>query len=81
MAVVRKGDRKKTGMKGTKGAKGKKFPVSSKAQAMSAIKLRGHGKGVNPSAVLSHVARSPFGNDPGVKAAIARAREADRKKK
>lgn len=81
MAKVTAGDRKQTGMKSTKGSSGKKFPVATKAQAISAIKLRGHGKGVSSSAVLSHVARSKFGNDPGIKAAIARAREADRKKK
>lgn len=79
MAKVTAKQRKKSGMKG-KGKKGK-YPVSTKAQALSAIKLRHHGKNVSASAVLSHVARSKFGSDPQVKAAIKRARERDRKKK
>ena len=81
MAKVRAGDRTKTGLRGTKGSSGKKFPVATKAQAKSAIKLRGKGKGVSKSAVLSHVASSKFGNDPEIKAKIAKARKADRGKK
>lgn len=71
MAKVRKGDRKKTGMKGGK------FPVATRAQALSAIRLRHNGKGVSASAVLAHVARSKFGNDPAVKKAIKKARQVD----
>jgi len=45
--------RKKSGMK----KKGGKFPVFDVKSAMSAIKLRHHGKGVSAAAVLSKVAR------------------------
>ena len=71
MAVVRPGDRKKTGMRGGK------FPVATVAQCLSAIKLRGKGKGVSKSAVLNHVGRSPCAKNPRVKAALARARAVD----
>lgn len=71
--------RKKTGIKSGKN-KGK-YPLATKSQALSAIKLRHHGKGVSAASVLSRVARSKFGKDPSVKAAIKRAREADKKRK
>jgi len=50
MATVKPGDREKTGMKGGK------FPVSTEAQCISAVKLRNHGKGVSGSSVLAHAA-------------------------
>ena len=80
MAKVRPGDRKKTGMKGGKSKKGK-YPVATVAQCLSAIRLRHNGKGVSAAAVLAHVARSPMGKSPRVKAALARARRKDRGKK
>jgi len=70
--------RKKTGIKS--GPNKGKYPLSTKQQALSAIKLRHHGKGVSASSVLSRVARSKWGKDPAVKAALQRAREKDRKK-
>lgn len=76
MAVVRPGDRKKTGMKG--GSKSGKFPVATVAQCLSAIKLRGKGKGISKTAVLNHVARSKAAKDPRVQAALRRARLVDR---
>lgn len=81
MAKVRKGDRKKTGIKGTKGAKGKKYPVATVAQCLSAIKLRHSGKGVGAARVLSHVARSKHGSSSSVKAALKKARAKDTGKK
>jgi len=55
MAEVKSGDREEHGMKGGK------YPVATAAQAMSAIKLRHHGKGVSASAVLSHVLSAAAG--------------------
>jgi len=75
MAKVRAGDRKATGMKG-KGKTGK-YPVATVAQCLSAIKLRGHGKGVGKKGVLAHVARSKHGSNPRVKAALKKARAKD----
>jgi hypothetical protein len=51
MAKVRKGDRKRTGFK--KGAAKGKYPMSTEAQCVSAVKLRHHGKGVGSSAILT----------------------------
>lgn len=66
--------RKKTGMKN--GA----YPVSTKSQALSAIKLRHNNKqGISAASVLNHVARSKWGSDPEVKAKIKTAREKDKK--
>ena len=79
MATVKPGDREKTGFK-KKGVKGK-YPMATKAQVLSAIRLRHHGHGVSASEVLGKAAKSKFGSDPQVKAAIQRARERDRKKK
>lgn len=75
-------DRKKTGMRKS-GAKGK-YPVATKAQMVSAIKLRHHGKGTSASAVLSHVAaaaRRKGYKDILAKVAAARKRDRARKKK
>lgn len=69
-AKVTEADRKKTGI----GKQGK-FPVNSVAQALSALKLRGHGKGVSAATVIGHVARSKFASNPQVKAALKRARQ------
>lgn len=51
MAVVRPGDRKKTGFKSGK-AKGK-YPMATQAQCRSAVRLRHHSKSVGAGAVLS----------------------------
>ena len=79
MAVVRPGDRKKTGIKrrGKPGA----FPVATVAQCLSAIRLRGKGKGISPAQVLAHVARSPAAKNPRVQAALRNARARDRQRK
>ncbi len=71
--------RRETGIKS--GANKGKYPLATKSQALSAIKLRHHGKGVSASSVLSRVARSKWGKDPQVKAALKRARQADSRRK
>ena len=71
--------RRKYGMKG-RGKRGK-FPVFSQRSAMSALRLRGRGKGVSRSSVIAKVSR--WANKTGnktVKAAVKRARASDRKK-
>lgn len=76
MARVTAEDRKKTGMKGGK------YPVNTKAQARSAIRLRHHGKGVSAAAVLRHVsavARRRGWQD--ILKAVATARERDKKRR
>jgi hypothetical protein len=79
MAKVTAKDRKKSGMRG--GSKGGKYPVATKAQARSAIKLRHHGKGVSASAVLAHVARKARSKGwADILAAVKNARARDRKK-
>ena len=76
MAKVKAGDRKKAGMRGGK------YPVATKAQARSAIKLRHHGKGVSASAVLAHVARKARAKGwADILAAVKSARARDRKRK
>lgn len=68
--------RKKAGMKG--GEKSGKFPVFDQTSAMSAIKLRHHGKGVSASAVLNKVASwARRTNNKTVLNAVAAARAAD----
>jgi hypothetical protein len=71
--------RKETGIKSGKG-KGK-YPLATKRQALSAINLRHHGKGVSASSVLSRVSKSKWGKDPQVRSALRRAREADAKRR
>ena len=71
--------RKKTGIKSGK-SKGK-YPLATKRQALSAIKLRHHGKGVSASSVLARVSKSKWGRDPRVRAAIKRARKVDSTRK
>lgn len=74
-------DRKKTGMSKT-GTKGKKYPVATKAQMNSAIRLRHHGKGVSASAVLAHVAAAARRKGyKDVLAKVAEARKKDRARK
>lgn len=72
--------RRRYGMRGR--GKSGKFPVFDERSAMSALKLRHHGKGVSASAVIAKVARwaRAHGNKR-VLAAVKRAREADRKRK
>lgn len=67
--------RKKTGTKGGK------YPVFDQKSCISAVKLRHHGKGVSASAVLAKASAWASRNNCGpCKAAIQRAREADRKR-
>ena len=69
--------RKKAGMKGA-GKEGK-FPVFDHHSAMSALKLRHHGKGVSASAVVAKV--RAWASRAGDKVALAAAKaaaEADR---
>ena len=69
--------RRKHGMRGSG-----KFPVYSHRTAMSAIKLRKHGKGVSSSKVLSKVSRwANAHNDKAAKNAVKRARAKDRKRR
>lgn len=64
--------------KATGSSKGK-FPVFDVKSAMSAIKLRHHGKGVSPAAVLSKVARwASANNKQNVLNAVKKARLQDR---
>lgn len=58
-----------------------KYPVFDVKSALSAIKLRHHGKGVSPSAVLRKVSRSKYSDNPRVNKALKRAREVDKNKK
>jgi hypothetical protein len=71
--------RKKTGIK--KGPNKGKYPLSTLKQALSAIKLRHHGKGVSSSSVLSRVARSKYGKNPTVKRRLAAARKVDKNRR
>ena len=82
MAAVSAEDRAKTGIR-VKGVppEQRPYPVATKAQALSAIRLRHNNKhGISAARVLAHVARSKWGKDPEVKAVLERAREADRKR-
>lgn len=58
-----------------------KFPVFDTRSARSALRLRGRGKGVSRKSVIDKVSRwaNKTGNN-SVKAAVKRAREADRKR-
>lgn len=60
--------------------KDKKYPLPDKKAAISAINLRNNSNSMSGDAVLDKVARSKFGSDPQVKAKIAKARKADKKK-
>jgi hypothetical protein len=73
--TVTKKARSKAGMKGGK------FPVFDHKSAMSAIKLRHHGKGVSAAAVLAKVARwASAHDDKAVLNAVKRARAVDSKR-
>ena len=62
---------------GTRG----KFPVFDRRSAMSALKLRGRGKGISRKSVINKVSRwASAHNDTAVKAAVKRARKADAKR-
>ena len=68
--------RSKAGMKGSG-----KYPVFDAKSALSAIKLRHHGKGVSAASVLAKVARwARAHNNKRVLAAVERARAADRQR-
>lgn len=72
--------RERSGMKG-KGKQGK-YPIMDQKSCISAVKLRHHGKGVSPGAVLSKAAAWAGRNkNAACRAAVKRAREADRKRK
>ena len=63
------------------GTKGKKYPIFDQKSCVSAVKLRHHGKGVSAGSVLSRA--SSWANrqsNAACKAAVKRAREADKKK-
>lgn len=71
--------RKRHGMKG-KGRRGK-FPVFDVRSARSALRLRGHGKGVSRSAVIAKVSRfANRTNNASLKAAVKKARARDKKR-
>ena len=61
------------------GSKKGKFPVFDQKSAMSALKLRHHGKGVSPAAVIAKVSRwANANNNQAVKNAVKKARLRDR---
>lgn len=63
------------------GSKKGKFPVFDQKSAMAALKLRHHGKGVNPSAVIAKVSRwANAHNNATVKRAVTKARQVDKSK-
>jgi hypothetical protein len=73
---VKASTRKRYGSKGGALKKGS-FPVFDTKSAISAIRLRGHAK--SKKAVLDKVAKSKAAKSPKVKAALKKARKADRK--
>jgi len=76
MAKVTEKDRKEHGMKSGKN-KGK-YPLSTEAQCLSAVKLRHNGKGVSASTTLARCSRAAGENGwDRCKAAIKKAREVD----
>ena len=63
------------------GSKGGKFPVFDHRSALSAIRLRHHGKGITAKAVLDKVARwAKRVGDKAVLAKVAEARERDKRR-
>jgi len=63
------------------GTKGGKYPIFDQKSCVSAVKLRHHGKGVSASSVLARAsAWASRNNNAACKAAVQRAREADRKR-
>lgn len=73
-----KKQRMETGIK--KGPNKGKYPLATKAQALSAIRLRHHGKGVSAKTVLDRVARSKWAKDPEVRRKLKAARAKDRQR-
>ena len=74
MANVTTKDREATGFPDNS------FPVSSHAQRISAIKLRGHSKSHSKEEVLNHVANAARkANDKVCLAAVATARAEDKR--
>lgn len=60
--------------------KRKSYPVFDQRSALSALRLRGRGKGISKSAVISKVSRwANAHNNARVKAAVKRARAVDAK--
>lgn len=77
---TKKGNVTSTARKKT-GTKGGKFPIFDQKSALSAIKLRHHGKGVSASSVLNRAAAWARRNkNARVAGAVKRARAADRKR-
>jgi len=73
--------REKAGMKGKRGKGKEPYPVFDQKSCVSAVKLRHHGKGISASAVLAKAsAWASRNNNAACKAAVQRAREADRKR-
>ena len=71
--------RRRAGMRG--GSKKGKYPIFDQRSCLAAIKLRHHGKGVSASAVLAKASRwANSHNNATCKAAVKRAREADRRR-
>ena len=63
------------------GTKGGKYPIFDQKSCTSAVRLRHHGKGVSASSVLARVsAWASRNNNAACKAAVERARKADRKR-
>jgi hypothetical protein len=79
MAKVTQKDRDKTGMK-KEGAEGK-YPMSTEAQCLSAVRLRHNGKGVSAAEVLAKASRAANSHNwERCKAKIKEARETDSKR-
>ena len=64
------------------GAKGGKYPIFDQKSCVSAVKLRHHGKGVSSTSVLARAsAWASRNNNAACKAAVEKARAADRKRR
>lgn len=64
------------------GGSGGKYPIFDQKSAINAIKLRHHSTTVSASSVLARASRwASANNNATVRAAVKRAREADRKRK
>lgn len=75
-AIVKKGDREKHGMRTRTNSQGKHpYPINSKAQAISALKLRHHAKPPLTKQELENLYRRAAKYAPE---AVKRAREADK---
>ena len=81
MAMRTKGGSPTATARKKSGTKGGKYPIFDQKSCVSAVKLRHHGKGVSAGSVLSRA--SSWANrqsNAACKAAVKRAREADKKK-